>query len=220
MDTLNSTKKAVSELIHKMDTIEADIAEVYGKSAFDFAREYANTIFAYCDVQLRDNYNATRDQHMYEVDWFLLHGDDSILFINGHIVKTSIAGYTCLGELLSKNLENGYYAIRTNTQNTQLNSQKDNGEFEVVEVSNSNELNSQLAEPGNNQYFIDFVSAQSDETWKRILNSGQTITTLNVSLSDIQKMSKLAYTTTIIPQSTFDGMIVCRTVTPSTIIQR
>ncbi|MDE7403820.1 MAG: erythromycin esterase family protein, partial [Lachnospiraceae bacterium] len=102
---------------------------------------------------------------------------------------------------------------------TQFNSQKDNGEFEVVEVSNSNDLNSQLVDADNNQYFIDFISAQSDETWKQILSSEQTITTLNVSLSGMQKMLKLAYTTTIIPQSTFDSMIVFHTVTPSTIIK-
>lgn len=223
MATLNSAKEAASELIDEMDTFEADIVGASGESAFNFAKECANTIFAYCDVQSSNNYNTTRDQYMYEkIAWFLQHGDGSILFINGHnghIGKTSIAGYTCLGELLSKNLENGYYAIGTDAQKTQFNSQKDNGEFEVVEVSNSNELNSQLVNPDNNQYFIDFINAQSDETWKRILSSKQTITTLNVSLSSMQKMSKLAYTTTIIPQSTFDGMIVYRTVTPSTIIK-
>lgn len=193
------------------------------EAAFNFARECTNTIYAYCDVQLSNNYNATRDQYMYEkVEWFLQHGDGSILFINGHnghIVKTSVAGYTCLGELLSKNLENGYYAIGTDAQKTQFNSQKGNGGFEIVKVSNSNELNSQLVDADNNYYFIDFTSAQSDETWKQIMNSEQTVTTLNVSLSGILKMVKAAYTTTIIPQSTFDGMIVFRAVTPTTIIK-
>ena len=221
---LNNAKESVSELIDKMDTARADIVELSGQSAFDLARECANTIYAYCDVQLSNNYNATRDQYMYEkVEWFLQHGDGSILFINGHnghIGKTSIAGYTCLGELLSKNLENGYYAIGTDAQKTQFNSQKDNGKFEVVEVNNSNELNSQLADADNNQYFIDFAIAQSDETWKQILSSKQTLTTLNVSLSGIQKRLKLAYTTTITPQSTFDAMIVFHTVTPSNIIER
>ena len=34
------------------------------------------TIYACCEVQLSDNYNATRDQYMYEkVEWFLQHGD-------------------------------------------------------------------------------------------------------------------------------------------------
>ncbi len=221
--TLNNAKEAALELIDKMDTACADIAELSGESDFDFARECANTIYAFCDVQLSNNYNMTRDQYMYEkVEWFLQHGDSSVLFINGHnghIGKTSIAGYTCLGELLSKNLENGYYAIGTDAQKTRFNSQKDNGEFEVVEVSNANDLNSQLVDADNNQYFIDFTSAQSDKTWKQIMNSEQTVTTLNVGLSGMLKMVKAAYTTTIIPQSTFDGMIVFHSVTPTTIIK-
>lgn len=220
---LNSAKEAASELMDKMEAAKAEIIEVSGKPAFDFAKECANTIFAYCDVQSGNNYNTARDRYMYEkVEWFLEHGDGSILFINGHnghIGKTSVAGYTCLGELLSENLGNGYYAIGTDAQKTQFNSQKDNGGFEVVEVSNVNELNSQLAASGSDRYFIDFESAQSDETWKQILNSEQTITTLNVSLSGMQKMIKAGYTTTIIPQSAFDGMIVYRSVTPSTIIE-
>ena len=145
--TLNSAKESVSELIDKLDAVETDITSRLGQSAFDFARECAKTIYAYCEVQLSDNYNATRDQYMYEkVEWFLQHGDNTVLFINGHnghIGKTSVAGYTCLGKLLSEDLDNGYYSIGTDAQKTQFNSQTDNGGFEVMEVSNANDLNSQ-----------------------------------------------------------------------------
>lgn len=220
--TLISAKESISEFIDKLDAVETDIAESLGQPAFDFARECVKTIYACCDVLLSDNYNATRDQYMYEkVNWFLQHGDNSVLFINGHnghIGETSVAGYTCLGELLSDNLGSGYYSIGTDAQKTQFNSQKDNGEFEVVEVSNSNDLNNQLTNADNNQYFIDFASATSDEVWEQILGGEQSITTLNVSLSSMQKMLKSAYTVTITPQATFDGMIVFQTVTPSTIL--
>ena len=38
-------------------------------------------------MQLSDNYNATRDQYMYEkAEWFLQHGDNAVLFINGIMV--------------------------------------------------------------------------------------------------------------------------------------
>ena len=220
--TLNSAKESLSEFIDKLDAVETDIVESLGQPAFDFARECAKTIYACCEVQLSDNYNATRDQYMYEkVEWFLQHGDNSILFINGHnghIGKTSVAGYTCLGELLFNNLGNRYYSIGTDAQKTQFNSQKDNGEFEVVEVSNSNDLNNQFSGEDSSQYFIDFATAISDETWGQILSSEQSITTLNVSLSGMQKMLKSAYTVTIIPKATFDGMIVFQSVTPSTIL--
>ena len=147
--------------------------------------------------------------------------DNTVLFINGHnghIGKSAVAGYTCLGELLSDNLGNGYYSIGTDAQETQFNSQKGNGEFEVLEVSNSNDLNNQFSNADNGQYFIDFASATSDEVWKQILSSKQSITTLNVSLSGMQKMLKSAYTVTITPQDIFDSMIVFQSVTPSTIL--
>lgn len=64
--TLNSTKESVSELIDKMDAAETDITNLLGRSAFDFARECAKTIYDYCELQLSDNYNAARDRYMYE----------------------------------------------------------------------------------------------------------------------------------------------------------
>lgn len=132
--------------------------------------------------------------------------------------KNEVAGYTCLGELLSDNLDNGYYSIGTDAQGTRFNSQKGNGEFEALEVSNSNELNNRFPNADNSRYFIDFASATSDEVWEQILSSEQSITTLNVSLSGMQKMLKSAYTVTITPQDIFDGMIVFQSVTPSKIL--
>lgn len=218
---LNAGKEAISELLGEMDTMENDIVKKSDQSDFDFARECAETIYACCDTLASDTYNATRDQYMFEkIEWFLGHGDDSILFINGHnghIQKTSIAGYTCLGELLANSLGNGYYAIGTDAQITTFNSQNDNG-FDVVEVSNQNELNCQFENMEDNQYFIDF-SKVVDTTWSDILSSEQTIITLNVSLSGMQKMIKAAYTTTIVPNETFDGMIIFRTVSPTELIK-
>lgn len=220
-DTLNKGKEAALELLAGMDAASANIVSISGQHAFDQARECANTIYAYTELQLSSDYNSTRDQFMYEkVEWFLQHGDGSLLFINGHnghIGKTSIAGYTCLGALLAEELGDSYYAIGTDARDTRFNSQTDDG-FEVVEVSNTNDLNSQLDHSGNDMYFIDFNAASADETWAGILGSRQTVTTLNVSLSGAQKSIKAAYTTTVVPNMTYDGMIVFRSVSPTTII--
>lgn len=221
-DTLNKGKETVSKLLDEMDAMENDIVKQSGQSAFDFARECAKTIYACCNTQLSNTYNATRDQYMFEkIEWFLEHGDGSTLFINGHnghIQKTSMAGYTCLGELLANSLDNGYYAIGTDAEVTTFNSQNDNG-FDVVRVSNQNELNGQFKNMEKNQFFIDFSEAVTDAAWCEILSSKQTITTLNVSLSGIQKLMKSAYTTTIVPDEAFDGMIVFQSVSPTTLIE-
>lgn len=161
--TLNSTKESVSELIDKMDAAETDITNLLGRSAFDFARECAKTIYDYCELQLSGNYNAARDRYMYEkAEWFLQHGDNTVLFINGHnghIGKTSVAGYTCLGKLLSEKLGSGYYSIGTDAQKTRFNSQTDNGGFEVMEVSNANDLNSQFSDEDSGQFGIFIIVA-------------------------------------------------------------
>ena len=223
--TLNSAKESVSALIDKLDAVETDIADRLGQPTFDFARECAKTIYAYCDVLLSDNYNTTRDQYMYEkVEWFLQHGDNTVLFINGHnghIGKTSVAGYPCLGKLLTDDLGDNYYAIGTDARNTRFNSQTDDGGFEVMEVSNANDLNRQFSgEDSGRYYFIDFASASSDEVWGQILSEKQSITTLNVSLSGMEKLLKAAYTVNITPRDTFDGMIIFDSVSPSTILSK
>lgn len=222
--TLKSAKEEITNFIEKLDSIENDIVAQVGQSSFDFARECAKTLYACCDVQISSNYNATRDQYMYEkVDWFLQNGADTVLFINGHnghIGKTSVATYTCLGELLSKNLGDAYYAIGTDSQKTSFNSQLDQGGFEVIEVNNTNDLNIQLTDNSQNFYFIDFATASQDEAWKEIINSKQSVTTLNVSLPNIAKLLKFTHTSTITPQEIFDGMIVFQEVTPSTILEK
>lgn len=222
-DTLDRAKEKAFELIEELEISQAEIVDDLGQAHFDFAKECAKTIYACCEVQLSNNYNATRDQYMYEkVEWFIQHGNDSVLFINGHnghIGKTSAAGYTCLGELLSEHLGSGYYSIGTDAQETEFNSQLDSGGFEVVKVINANDLNAQLNGSDDRLYFIDFASAAHDEAWKSISQSKQTITALNVSLSGIHRKIKSAYTVTITPQDAFDGMIVFQAVTPTTLLK-
>lgn len=220
---LNQGKEAAFALRTEMETAEAEIVKNSSQADFDFAKECVNAIYAYCDILSSDDYNATRDTYMFEkVEWFLQHGDGSVLFINGHnghIGKTSVAGYTCVGELLTERLGDDYYSIGTDAQETKFNSQNDNGNFDVVEVRNKNELNCQLENSDDKLYFVDFSVAAADKEWEEIINSEQTITTLNVSLSSMLKFIKSAYTTTVVPAKTFDGMIVFQSVSPTTLIK-
>jgi len=102
-DVLDKSKMDALGLLKEIDSSEKDIVTISGQTAFDFARESANTIYQYSEILLSNNaeYNSLRDKHMSDkVNWFLQHGDDSVLFIsghNGHIGKTSVSGYTCLG---------------------------------------------------------------------------------------------------------------------------
>jgi len=224
-DILNKSQTDVLELLKEMDASETDIVAISGQTAFNFARESANTIYECSETLLSNNadYNSLRDKYMSEkVSWFLQHGDDSVLFINGHnghIGKTSVSGYTCLGELLAKNIGESYFAIGTDSEDTEFNSQDSNGNFSIMEVKNRNELNGLLDNMESNFYYIDFLKAVDDENWQKILNGQQKITTLNVGISGWQKLLKSFYTTTIVPNDTFNGMIIFKKVSPTTLIQ-
>ncbi|ADY55621.1 Erythromycin esterase [Syntrophobotulus glycolicus DSM 8271] len=222
-DVLYKSKTDVLGLLKEMDASKADIAAISGQTAFDFARESANTIYECSEILLSNNsdYNSLRDKYMSEkVNWFLQHRDDSVLFINGHnghIGKTSTSGYTCLGELLTKDIGKSYFAIGTDAEDTEFNSQDNNGNFSVMEVKNRNELNSLLYNVERNFYYIDFSKVIDDENWQKLLDGQQKITTLNVGISGWQKLLKSFYTTTIVPNDTFDGMIVFKKVSPTTL---
>lgn len=86
-----------------------------------------------------------------------------------------------------------------------------------MEVENENALNGQLDAMEQNFYYLDFSTAETDD-WKSILSSEQSITTLNAGISGWQKVVKSFYTTTIVPENTFDGMIVFKQVLPTTFI--
>lgn len=60
--------------------------ETLGNKTFAFARECACSIYNCCDIRRSDReYNAVRDRYMAEkVQWFVDHGDGSVIFINGH----------------------------------------------------------------------------------------------------------------------------------------
>lgn len=224
-DVLDKSKMDALGLLKEMDAAERDIVGISGQTAFDFARESVNTIYQYSEILLSNNaeYNSLRDKHMSDkVNWFLQHGDGSVLFIsghNGHIGKTSVSGYTCLGELLTKVIGENYFAIGTDAENTTFNSQDNNGNFSVMEVKNQNALNSQLDNMESNFYYIDFLKVADNENWQGILKGQQKITTLNVGISGWQKLLKSFYTTTIVPNDTFNGMIVFKKTSPTTLIK-
>lgn len=223
-DVLHKAKEDAVELAREMEAAEADIVNISGQYAFDFAKECLNTIRECCEIQMSSgaDYNTLRDGFMFEkVEWYMQQGDGSILFLNGHnghIGRTSVAGYRCLGEQLADTYGEGYFAIGTDAQITAFNSQGEDGTFSVVEVENRNMLNGQLDGEEYNSYYLDFSKAGADDGWQTVLNGKQKITTLNVGLSPWQTSSEAFYTSKITPGKTFDGMIVFREVTPTTLI--
>lgn len=205
-------------LIQDVDQRKEQIAEACGSEAFEFARECANSIYNCCDIRKSNSeYNEVRDSHMAEkVHWFLEHGDGSLLFINGHnghIARTNTTFYNCLGKRLADDLGDGYFAIGTDARITTFNSQTDES-FRAVTVKNKNGLNALAAGVEGARYYIDLEKASAYNGWTELLSGKQRITSLNVGGLTFLKMF---YTTKLIPEDTFDGMVIFDQVGPTTV---
>lgn len=213
----------IEALLKDMDAAEQEIVSAAGQTAFDRARECANTLREFTELFLCDDsdYNTMRDQFMFEKVRWLTEQESGMLFINGHnghIGKTPVAGYACLGQLLADSFGEKYFAIGTDAEQTVFNSQDMEGNFTVQEVSNRNLLNGQLDGMDSDFYYVDFAEAAEDEGWQAVSGEKQKIVTLNVGISEGQLRSPMYYTTSIVPEDTFDGMIVFRKVSPTTFI--
>lgn len=206
-------------LIQEVDSMEESIVEMLGNETFAFARECACSIYNCCDIRKSDrDYNTVRDSHMAEkVQWFIEHGDGSVIFINGHnghIGKVNSTSYDCLGRLLAQQMGDGYFAIGTDAEVTSFNSQMDDG-FEELTVKNQNSFTVLIANAEQNFYYIDFGTAAADNGWNRILSEKQGMTSLNVS---VVTTMKAFYTIQAVPGDLFDAMIVFGEVSPTTIV--
>ena len=222
-DILKQAESDVQELLNQLDVREKEIVAVCGQDAFDFARECANTILE-CGELLESNsdYNKIRDKHMEEkIEWFLQHGDGSVIFINGHnghVGKTSISNYKCLGALLNEKYESSYFAVGTDAEDTKFNSQDDDGNFTVKEIKNTDDFTKQFEKIDSKCYYLDFSKVSDNEQWQSILVHKQSVTSLNVGIYGWQQALKLFCTTNIIPKDTFDGVIVFRETSPTTLL--
>lgn len=205
-------------LLADMDRARESIVKVCGEETFEFARECAYSLYECCDIRKSDmKYNAVRDSHMAEkVQWYIDHGDGSLLFINGHnghVGKTSVAAYECLGKILADKLGEGYFAIGTDARTTTFNSQND-FDFDVKTVENENALNKLTEEIGGTCYYIDFDKVSGDDGWNEILSGKLRLTTLNVS---VPVTTAMFCTSEIMLEESFDGMIVFDKVSPTTL---
>ena len=204
-------------LIQEVDSAEERIVEALGDKTFAFARECARSIYNCCDIRRSDReYNAVRDRYMAEkVQWFIEHGDGSVIFINGHngpIGKVNSANYDCLGGLLAQQLGDGYFAIGTDAGITSFNSQTDDG-FEELTVENQNALTALAGRTEQDYYYIDLEAAAADDGWNSILSDKQRMTSMNVT---VMTAAKVFYTINAVPGDMYDAMIVFDEVSPTT----
>ena len=220
---LKEGEEQAQALLGEMDNMEVQLVEAVGQESFDFARECANSIYECSKLCASGtDYSTLRDGFMADkVNWFVEHGDGSVLFINshnGHIGKVSAYGYKCLGALLAEQYGEQYFAIATDANETCFNSQTDNG-FTVMTVKNRNDLTALTQSLDMEPFYLDFAAVEGQEDWQQILTSSQKMTVLNVGIAKWQQMISAMYTKNLIPVNTYNGVIVFDQVHPSTLLQ-
>ena len=211
--------KDAQQLLKEVDGVQNLIEESFGGETFALARECAYSLYACCDIRKSDNtYNETRDSYMAKkVKWFMGHGDGSLLFLNGHngqICKVNTQPWNdCHGKLLAQDLGDTYFAIGTDARVTVFNSQTEDS-FVKTELENKNMLNALAGELEGKRYYVDFAAVAEEDGWSGVITKEQRITSLNGG--GIIPL-KIFYTSKIVPNKTFDGMIIFEEVSPSTI---
>lgn len=209
---------AAERLLRELDASRERIEAVSGAEAFAYARECAHSLSQCCEVRgsAGASYNVLRDRYMAEKARWIADRADGMIFLNGHnghIGKANFTAlYDCMGKLLAEELGGGYFAIGTDAGITEFQSQTSAG-FEVRTATNRNPLN-ELAEQVGGRYYVAFSDTAKAERWDQLLSEPLRITTLNAGSSTL---FKALYTTKIVPQDTFDGMIVFDRVSPTTL---
>ncbi|MFA9466635.1 MAG: erythromycin esterase family protein [Velocimicrobium sp.] len=213
--SLASAESDISALISAMSK---EIPENEQNASFDFAMQCAQSILE--NTQLRRNskqYNALRDVAMKnKVDW-ICNQYEGLIFINGHnghIAKISGSGYDCMGSQLDQTYADKYFTIGTDVEQCQFNGQSGNG-YKVFNVKNENALTAQLDKIPKDFYYLDFAKVLNDSAWQDVLNSSQKMLGLNVSFSAWQKLLKMTHTMSVVPQKSYNAIIVLKSTTPT-----
>lgn len=209
---------AQSDIETLLLAMQSEIPQEQQDGAFAFALQCAQSMLE--NTQLRRNstqYNELRDAAMKQkVDW-ICDQYDGLIFINGHnghIAKVSTLNYTCMGEQLAETYGDAYFPIGTDVERCEFNGQSGDG-YKVFTVKNENVLTAQLASISENMYYLDFASVANDAAWQTVLSEPQTMLGLNVSFSSWQKLLKMTHTMSMTPQTSYNGVIVLKTTTPT-----
>ena len=114
--------------------------------------------------------------------------------------------------MLTQELGDRYFAIGTDARVTVFNSQTQDS-YVKSQVENKNALNALAGELEGKRYYVDFAAVAGQDGWSGVITEEQRITSLNVG--GIIPL-KIFYTSKIVLNETFDGMIVFEEVPPST----
>lgn len=210
-ETLAQAEQDLLALMAEMIGAKPANMTTEGQLAYDTAYQCAQSLLD--NTRLRTagmGYNTLRDDIMAQkVQWIQQH-EAGLIFINGHnghIAKTSSAGYSTMGQHLVQAYGQGYFSIGTDALTTVFNANT-GADYESFTISNSNAFTQPLEELEANVYYLDFAQAAQDKYWQETIHKPQVMTALNVEFSTLQQAIKRFSTITVTPSEAYDGVII------------
>ena len=229
--------KQLKEIDDTLDKIMLDLqsnertyVEQSSSETFGFALQYAQlmkqrtTLFSNDGnyLQLRDQYLADNLQWIVEMEE--ARGHDKVLFSghNGHVEKTSatLADYKSMGSYLDKLYGPKYFAIGTDLESSEfqaLNHSSDKRKTYTIE--NHNGLVDAFSEVESNIFYVEFEKASESNELSDIIKRKQKMINIGDDFKSWYKVLKMFYTIEMTPSQAYDGIIIVKKATPTTVIQ-
>ncbi|QDQ00939.1 erythromycin esterase family protein [Lysinibacillus fusiformis] len=230
----NSELKELNEIIDSiMIDLQLNKASYIKQSSnddFTFALQYAQIMKQRTQLFLNDSdYMDLRDEYLANnLQWIVEYeagrGHDKVLMSahNGHIEKTSasMAGYKSMGQYLNELYGEAYFAIGTDFGSNTFQAQNaGSGKRKNYTLEHHNELVDAFSEVKDNIFYVDFEKASDSAALSDIFTKEQRMGNIGDDFRPWYKLSKMLYTIKMTPAEAYDGIIIVKEATATTVME-
>ena len=172
-------------------------------------------------VKLRDQYLADNLRWISEFEE--AHGRQKIFISahNGHIEKTSASiGGKSMGEYLNEGFGSRYFAIGTDFMKSEFQAlNRSSDERKKFTLKNHNDLVDAFSKIEQNVFYVDFNKAGKLAPLSQIIANEQRMANIGDDFRSWYKLSKNFYTIKMVPEEAYDGIIIVKEATATTVIE-
>lgn len=226
-EQLQDINETVENIIVDLQSNKVAYVEQSSEESHVFALQNAQILKQRTQLFLNEGeYTQLRDQYLTDnlqwiIDYEAARGNEKV-FINGHnghIEKTSasLAGYKSMGNYLDERYGEEYFAIGSDFIKSKFQSKNGSGERKNYTVKNHNDLVDAFSEVESNTFFVDFENASESDELSDIISSEQKMANIGDDFRMWYKFLKMFYTIEMTPNEAYDGMIIVKEATPTSV---
>lgn len=227
-DELKEIDKTVDSIIADLQANKNSYVKKSSEADFAFALQYAEMMKQRTDLFMNEeSYARIRDKYLAEnLEWIVefeaARGHDKVFVSghNGHIEKTSAAfGYESMGDYIDEKFGDRYFAIGTDFMKSTFQAYNSGAEERKnYTIKNHNELVSAFKKVEPNIFYVDFEKASDSESLHKIITTEQKMPNIGDDFRAWYKFLKFFYTIKMTPDEAYDGVIIVKEATPTSVI--